>query len=682
MTSSPHGTCALPDHETAPLCTGASEIRAPRLTAFCAREILVAIDGGGTKTEAVAFLPDGNILSHAIGGASNPNDAGHRMDDIIVQTWRRLGLEQKAGTISAVCAGIAGGSHGAVQAKVGNVLKKLAPRARNLVVTHDAVTALWSGIETPPGIVLLVGTGSVAFGIDKDSQEFRFGGWGHLVGDDGSGYDIGKRALQAILTAHDRAGKKEPIQDILTTRILSKWGASSPSELIPQIYRNGKHYIASLVPEVLAAARAGHAASQRIINDAVDCLVQLLAEVLSRHKAVMNAEMAALPVPVVQAGGLWNSPEVRAAFRECLKERSMEHEVSLILPDLPPVFGAARYLARMAGVPLPKSFEINFRKNWPSDMTPRTPLVPLDSRSQQSVSLDTLATEEGNNAWEDLDTLDPSALASALIDANDEAVAAVRREMPGIARIVDIIAACFVDGGRLFYAGAGTSGRLGILDASECPPTFGVSNEMVQGHIAGGKRAIIEPVEGAEDDELQGEQDARLWNLRPSDIVIAISASGRTPWCIGVLKESRRARATTVAFSCNKNAAMSAFADEIIELATGAEVLAGSTRLKAGTAQKIVLNILSTATMVQLGKIYKNKMVDMATSNEKLRHRARRIIMQTAGVASEQQAEDYLKQADGNIKAAIVMAITGVSARSAASLLAKSKGFVRKAISA
>ncbi|MFE7801474.1 N-acetylmuramic acid 6-phosphate etherase [Nocardia sp. NPDC057440] len=268
----------------------------------------------------------------------------------------------------------------------------------------------------------------------------------------------------------------------------------------------------------------------------------------------------------------------------------------------------------------------------------------------------------------------------ATMNAEDTGVAAaVAQAIPQIARAVELIVGSRRRGGRLIYIGAGTSGRLGVLDAVECPPTFGIDPGEVIGIIAGGPEAFSKAVEGAEDDPARAELDLAAANLTTADVVVALAASGRTPYAIGALRYGRSVGAATVAISCNRNADASAHADVGIEIETGPEVLTGSTRLKAGTAQKMVCNMLSTATMVQVGKVYGNLMVDLHPTNAKLVDRARRIIAEATGVDAPAAAA-LLDAAGGHAKTAIVMQLAGVDAAAARKLLDRTQGFVRTAV--
>ncbi|MCI1987095.1 MAG: N-acetylmuramic acid 6-phosphate etherase [Lactobacillus sp.] len=295
------------------------------------------------------------------------------------------------------------------------------------------------------------------------------------------------------------------------------------------------------------------------------------------------------------------------------------------------------------------------------------------------MDLSTLTTETRNPKTMHLDTLSVAEFAQVM-NAEDQTVAAsVNQALPAITAAITAITAQFNKDGRLFYTGAGTSGRLGVLDAAECVPTFGTDPEMVQGLIAGGMSAMTVAVEGAEDDADLGAQDLRDHHLTANDTVVGIAASGRTPYVIGGLDYARSVGAVTVSLACNANAAISQHADIQIEVPVGPEVLTGSTRLKAGTAQKLVLNMLSTGAMVGLGKVYKNLMVDVKATNEKLVERAKRIIQQATDCDAATAAKNF-EAAAHDVKLAIVMTLTGDTAVIAKQRLDDAKGFIAKAI--
>ncbi|UYZ12642.1 N-acetylmuramic acid 6-phosphate etherase [Brevibacillus sp. WF146] len=290
--------------------------------------------------------------------------------------------------------------------------------------------------------------------------------------------------------------------------------------------------------------------------------------------------------------------------------------------------------------------------------------------------LEELTTELPNEETQQLDRLSVREILRLMNEEDKKVPFAVERVLDQVADAVERIAASLENGGRLFYFGAGTSGRLGILDASECPPTFGTDPELVQGVIAGGPAAMVRAIEGAEDSPELGRQDVHTYGVKAGDVVVGIAASGRTPYVIGALREARRLNAATIALSCNEHAVIDAFADVAINVVVGPEVLTGSTRLKAGTAQKLVLNMLTTATMIKLGKVYGNLMVSVQATNVKLRERVKRIVMEVTG-ASYAEAERLAELANGDAKTAIVMKLTGRGAEEARRLLDEAGGRIR-----
>jgi len=293
--------------------------------------------------------------------------------------------------------------------------------------------------------------------------------------------------------------------------------------------------------------------------------------------------------------------------------------------------------------------------------------------------LERLLTEQQNPASAGIDALGTEA-ALRIINAEDQKVAeAVEREIPAIARAVDAIVAALERGGRLFYLGAGTSGRLGVLDASECAPTFSVPAELVQGIMAGGEAALSRATEASEDDPELGVGDLRARGFTGRDVLVGITASGRTPYVLGAVGEARRLGAATVGISCAPDSELARAVDYAITVVTGPEVVAGSTRMKAGTAQKLVLNMLSTETMVRLGYVYGNLMVNVQPKNVKLADRARRIIAQAAGVSYE-RAGELLGEAGNSVRTAILMANAAIGREEAERRLAAAGGKIGKAL--
>ncbi|MDU1063399.1 MAG: N-acetylmuramic acid 6-phosphate etherase [Cutibacterium avidum] len=291
-----------------------------------------------------------------------------------------------------------------------------------------------------------------------------------------------------------------------------------------------------------------------------------------------------------------------------------------------------------------------------------------------------LTTTEGRNpASEGLDQLTTLEVLRVMNDEDHRVPDAVARQLPAIAAIVEAAVAGLSAGGRLIYAGAGTSGRLGVLDAAECPPTFSTHPTMVVGLIAGGQQAMFQAVEGAEDDQERGSEEINALHPGPHDVVVGLAASGRTPWVIGAVRAAKQAGAHTASVCCNHDALISDEVDLPVEIDAGPEVLTGSTRLKAGTAQKLVLNMISTATMIGLGKTYGNLMVDVSPSNEKLRQRAVSIVVSATGCTRD-QAVIALHEADGHAKTAIVMILLDMTAAQARERLTTSGGAVRAAV--
>ncbi|MFZ4637226.1 MAG: N-acetylmuramic acid 6-phosphate etherase [Pirellulales bacterium] len=296
-----------------------------------------------------------------------------------------------------------------------------------------------------------------------------------------------------------------------------------------------------------------------------------------------------------------------------------------------------------------------------------------------SQALGSLTTEAANPASARIDELDAAGIVQVM-NAADAAVAeAVGRESAAIARSIDVIADRFRAGGRLVYIGAGTSGRLGVLDASECPPTFGTPPEMVVGLIAGGRDALTRAIEGAEDSLTLAAVDLSAIGLSSSDVLVGIATSGRTPYVLGGLTHARAVGAFTIGFACNANSELEALADEMIVPQVGPEIIAGSTRLKAGTATKMVLNMLTTGAMIRIGKTYGNLMVDLRATNAKLVARTRRIVAALTGV-DEMTAERLVAEADGELKTAVVARLRNVSPAEARRLLAEADGHLRRAL--
>ncbi|GAA0079185.1 N-acetylmuramic acid 6-phosphate etherase [Clostridium sp. CTA-5] len=295
------------------------------------------------------------------------------------------------------------------------------------------------------------------------------------------------------------------------------------------------------------------------------------------------------------------------------------------------------------------------------------------------INLESLITESINVNTVNIDKVSTFEILKMINEEDKKVASAVEKEIPQIEIAVDKITEALKKGGRLIYIGAGTSGRLGVLDAVECLPTYGVSDEMVHAIMAGGKDAMFKAKEGIEDSKEECKNDLKAISFSNKDVLVGIAASGRTPYVIGGIEYAKKLGAVSIAVTCNKDSDLSKYADIVIEAVTGPEVVTGSTRMKAGSAQKMILNMLSTASMIKIGKVYNNLMVDVKASNLKLVERAKRIVMMATNV-SRDVAEQYLKETDYDVKLSIFMIESGLDKVSAKELLNKNQGYIYKAL--
>ena len=521
-----------------------------------------------------------------------------------------LAVASELGPVDEVIVGAAGARAAPDAARALGVALLASLRVERVAVTSDGVIAHAGALDGKPGVVLIAGTGVVALSIGADGALRAADGWGPWLGDEGGGAWIGAAGLRAALRAHDGRGPSTALLDAARAR----FGAPEtwPAQL------TGAAAVATFAPDVLAAE--GDAAARAIVRAAAEALA-------ATARAVGDG-------PVVMVGGL--------AGVEALREQL----------DLVPAVGDALDGAlRLRAIHEPHVIRVQ--------------------AAAAPHGLDALTTEAVRPDLDDLDTRPIGEVVALLVAAEGEAHAAVAAAVPRIATAAEAIAARLERGGRLIYAGAGTAGRLGVLDAAECWPTFGT--HLVRGVIAGGRTALTEAIEGAED----AFDPADLTDLTAADALVGITASGCTPYVLGALEHARAAGALTVAIVNNPGSPASA--DVVIELLTGPEVLAGSTRLTAGTAQKVVLNALSTSVMIALGKAYGPRMVDVRATNAKLRRRAVRIVRDAAGV-DEDAATAALAAAGGHAKTAIVAVLAGVDAAEAAVRLDRARGRVRDAL--
>ncbi len=615
------------------------------------RFFVVGVDGGGSKTEAVILSGEGEVLGRGRSGSSNHHLAGVEGALAALEAAMRAAAEAAGVSLShaaAVVWALAGAGRPAEAQRLREMQARLLPAVPGQVV-DDAVAALIGGAGRREGVVVIAGTGAIVYGENAAGHTARAGGWGHLL-DEGSGYALGLWACRAVARAAD--GRELPTR--LSARLLQALALPSAAQLIPWLYdaRRGVAEMAALAPLVLEEAEHGDLVATDGVLQAADALAEGVGAV-ARRLGWGNDR----PFPVVLTGGLL----LRSAFYRAVVAQAVQTRVPLARPQRPladAAVGAAWLALALAGRSRPHRAE------------------------PQALSRDGLwASEQRHVLTRDLDTRTTLEMVGLMHLEDRRAVAAVRSQLPAIAQAVEAIAARMKRGGRLIYIGAGTSGRLGVLDAAECPPTFNTKPGQVVGVIAGGQAALTEAVEEAEDRFDDGLQAMRDLEVGPEDSVVGIAASGRTPYVLGALTEARQRGALTVALICNLPAPLAEAAEHVIAPLVGPEVLAGSTRLKAGTVQKLVLNMLSTAVMVRLGKTYGNLMVDVQQHNAKLQARARRIVAQACDVSLDEAAA-ALARCGHDVKAAIVSTVLHCSPAEAREHLRRAGGNVRQAIAA
>jgi len=539
---------------------------------------------------------------------------------------------------------------------------RAATGAGPVMVTSDAITAHAGALAGRPGVVQLAGTGAVAIGIAADGERRLVDGWGPWLGDEGSGGWIGLAGLRAAVRAHD--GRGQPTA--LLAAAIARFG--EPGRLPALLVADGNpaRVAASFAPDVARLAAGGDSTAADVMAAAGAALAR---STLAAVRAIRDGREPAEtdPTHVVLIGGLAE-----------LGDALLAHWRSA-LDGLP-----VRVVARPAADALVGAAMLALRTDLPHERsvhraggTPEPPARAMPANDPRNT--DELATEQVRPGLEDLDTRPARELVELLLAAEAAVPAVLAAAAPTIAAAVDLTTERLRSGGRLIYVGAGTPGRLAALDAAEVGPTFGVPPGTVVSIIAGGADARLQALEAAEDDDHAGGAEVAAHGVGPADVVVGVSASGRTPFVLGALAAARAAGAATVAVVNNPGSPIAAAAGTAVEVCTGAEVVAGSTRLTAGTAQKIVLNVLSTATMVRLGRTFGAWMVDVQTRNHKLHRRALRILREATG-ASAGSAEQVLADAGGDTRTALVALLLDVDAGTARSRLDDAGGRVRDAL--
>lgn len=613
---------------------------------------VIGINGGGTRTTMVLATNQIEVLARVEVGGSNPTVIGWDKAQVTLRDGIRALLDQAGAPmdqVAAIGAGLAGMDRPADHVAFTEIFNQIAPNAA-LSLDNDAVPALVAAAGRRYGIVTISGTGMIALGINQYGERARAGGWGHFA-DYGSGYAAARDVISAIWDALDGSGP----QTALTQRVLARLNLDNTDALVDWLYAPDRRIdqVSALAAEAVTLAESGDVASKRVIARAADALARCVATVLRKLKYTA-------PFPLVMTGSLFTySPMLRDLFTATV--RAYSPNAIPMITDREAAIGAALMALEVAGQPLP---DTAFPE--PSNA------ITLTMRR---------ATEKPNRL-----TLGAHRLSTfdfiSLMNIEDERIARlIVPELPRIATLIDAVADRFRQGGRLLYAGAGTSGRLVVLDASECPPTFGTPPERVVGIVAGGYDALTKASEGMEDSEQAGREVLAALNAGPLDSVIGVAASGTTPFVQGVMREAINRGALTGCIVNAVNAPISVLAEYPVVVPTGPEVILGSTRLKAGTAQKMILNMISTGLMLRVGRVYSNLMTDMKLSNAKLRDRARHIVVEATGLSLE-KAGELLTECGNEMKTAIAAALLNLTPDEARARLAAVDGDLGQVVDA
>ncbi len=589
---------------------------------------LLGIEAGGTRTVAIAEMGKEHVR-HEFGPANLRllNDAQ------LLRHFRSIARTMPKPELIAI--GMAGARTDSDRARIrhaASAVWKMVP----CLATNDLESALMAAEPASTGstepatrVLILSGTGSCCFGRRRDGVTAKVGGWGHILGDKGSGHEIGLRALKAVVFYLDRDGEWSE----LGRRILRRLQLNEPNELIAWVQSAPKTDVAALAVEVFAAASKRDAIARDILEGAAHSLAK---DALTCARKLARSGQS---VHFVMSGSVLLKQRAFAAKVSRLVKKSWRGAV--VTPLRRESAWGAVEMAR-GQVQGSKSKVQSSTKAQPPAEEFRLPqsrvLSPTEQRNPRSMNLDRMPIGEAIELF---------------LSEDEKLPAALRAEGAKIERGVRLIVQSFRSGGRLFYVGAGTSGRLGVLDASECPPTFRSDPELVQGIIAGGQTALWSAAEGAEDDPEAGARAITFRGVTRRDTLVGIAASGRTPFVWGALREAKRRGAKTILLCFNPNLII-ARADRpalVIAPRIGPELLTGSTRLKSGTATKLILNIFTTLAMVQTGKVLGNLMIDVKASNAKLRDRAVRMVRELTG-ADYETAQRALMKSDWKIKQA------------------------------
>jgi len=589
-------------------------------------ERILGVEGGGTKTawalvETVANASGAEFCILDQGKLPPSNfrlTAPERLRVILAELPKQI---DRAGVFLAGCATEED------RRALRQICLEIWPNAK-VVTGSDRKSGLAAALDHADGIVVNAGSGSSVTGRRGDRIE-RAGGWGHILGDAGGGYALSVQALRLILREHDL----HRVELDFTAKILHALSLNNFDELVRWVQTADKMEIAMLAPVVFETAAAGGARMMKIIEEGAAMLCEYTEAVADR--------LHLLAPKVILIGGLFYRDSIYThAFRRRLKKNLPDARVTTAerAPELGAAWLAAEAHNHATFHPKPSQTEIE--------------------------SLATALTEQRNPRSENLEKLSAQELVRLFVQEEKFVQNALHAATADLARAIEIVTESLRNGGRLFYVGAGSSGRIGVLDASEIPPTFGAPVHLVQGIIAGGVTALQRSVEGAEDEESAGAFALDERGMKPADVVIGITASGRTPFVLGALAKAKSLGIKTILLTCNPAVAGIGDAgqpgsptpatnvDLLITLPVGPEILAGSTRLKAGTATKVALNIISTGAMIGLGKVHGNLMIDLHTTSTKLRDRAVRIVAEVTQRDYE-AARGLLEANDWNLRAAL-----------------------------
>ncbi len=590
-------------------------------------EKILGVEGGGTKTAWVLVERDGADLRILNQGKLPPSNFRLVTPDRLRTIFSELPKQiDRAGVFLAGCAV-------EDQPALSHICAEIWPSAK-IITGNDRDSGLAAALGRSEGIVVNAGSGSSVTGRRGDKIE-NAGGWGHILGDAGGGYFLVIQALRFILSEYDL--HRGEVQ--FTAKILRALCLNNLDELVRWAQTADKMEIALLAPVVFEAAAGGDARVMEIIEEG--------ARVLGEYTEAVASRLRLLAPKVVLMGGLFHRDSIYThAFRRRLKKNLPDARVATA--ERPPELGAAWLAAELGD-------HVTFHSKLSHN---------------EIENLAEAITEQRNPRSENLEKLSPRALVDLFVEEEKFVEGALRGAIADLSRAIEIVTESLRNGGRLFYVGAGSSGRIGVLDASEIPPTFGASPDLVQGVIAGGATALYRSVEGAEDEESAGALAMDERGIKNGDVVIGITASGRTPFVLGALRRANSSGGKTVLLTCNpatravvagvspaeyeaaSDAPRNVIVDLVIHLAVGPEVLTGSTRLKAGTATKVALNIISTGAMVALGKVRGNLMIDLYTSSGKLRDRAVRVVAQLAGCDYD-SARNMLEASGWNLRGVV-----------------------------